>query len=270
MLSLNWLLLGHVLQSRFTLLSTRVLGRHVAQDVAFFDTKGRGAAEMTSRLSLHSQRPQHLSSVNMALIIVIFTDIVSCLILAVAIGWRLGLVIIVARMPPLFSDGYFCLRFEMANEDRLTNMYLECVRFATEAIGTIRTVSSLTMEDKVLDAFRVRLYECSRQELQCKMTTMTIHAFAKSINLTVTSLAFWYSGKLLSEGRYDPRTFFIVFMAVLMGSQSGGILFGYSSNASKANSAANRILDLCTSQPPINTPSGIKKLPNKHRESSPS
>jgi ATP-binding cassette subfamily B (MDR/TAP) protein 1 len=62
------------------------------------------------------------------------------------------------------------------------------------------------------------------------MKTMIAHAFAESINLAVTALAFWYGGKLLSEGLYDTRTFFIVFMAVLTGSNSGGILFGYSSS----------------------------------------
>lgn len=200
------------------------------QDVAFFDTRGHGAAEMTSRLSMHPQRLQNLLSTNMALIIVILVDIVSCFTLAVCMGWKLGLVVIAGGMPTLFGAGYYRLRLEMANEDRLTRMYFECTRFASEAIGAIRTVSSLTLEEKVLDGFRGRLAECSERELQSKMKTMIAHAFAESINLAVTALAFWYGGKLLSEGLYDMRTFFIVFMAVLTGSNTGGILFGYSSS----------------------------------------
>ncbi|KAJ9160641.1 ABC transporter protein AtrC [Coniochaeta hoffmannii] len=228
------------------------------QDVVFFDTRGHGAAEMTSRLSMHPQRLQNLLSINLALIIVILVDIVSCFILAVSIGWKLGLVVIAGGMPTLFGAGYYRLRLEMANEDRLAQMYLECARFASEAIGAIRTVSSLTLEEKVLEGFRGRLAECSKRELQSKMKTMIAHAFAESINLAVTALAFWYGGKLLSEGLYDTRTFFIVFMAVLTGSNSGGILFGYSSNVAKAHSAANHILDLRASQPPINTSTGTK------------
>ncbi|KAI1843491.1 hypothetical protein JX266_010317 [Neoarthrinium moseri] len=231
------------------------------QDVSFFDSRGHGAAEMTSRLSLHPQRLQNLLSTNLALIIVIFVDIVSCFILAVAMGWRLGLVVIAGGMPPLFGAGFFRLRLEMANEDRLTHMYLECARFASEAVGAIRTVSSLTLEDKVLDGFRQRLAECSSRELRSKMLTMLVHSFAESINLAVTGLAFWYGGKLLSEGSYDMQTFFIVFMAVLMGSQSGGVLFGFSSNVSRAHSAANHILDLRQAQPPINNSTGTKQLP---------
>ncbi|KAG7046394.1 multidrug resistance protein [Colletotrichum scovillei] len=231
------------------------------QDVSFFDTTGHGASEMTSRLSLHPQRLQNLLSTNLALIIVIFVDIVSCFVLAVAMGWRLGLVVIAGGMPTLFGAGFFRLRLEMANEDRLTQTYLESARFASEAVGAIRTVSSLTLEDKVLNGFKSRLDECASRELRSKMITMVVHAFAESINMAVTGLAFWYGGKLLSEGHYDMRTFFIVFMAVLMGSQSGGVLFGFSSNVSRAHSAANHIIDLRLSQPPINTSSGVKEMP---------
>ncbi|KAL2879796.1 hypothetical protein SGCOL_004839 [Colletotrichum sp. CLE4] len=217
------------------------------QDIAFFDTT--------------ATRLQNLLSTNLALIIVIFVDIISCFVLVVAMGWRLGLVVIAGGMPTLLGAGFFRLRLEMANEDRVTQTHLESARFAAEAVGAIRPVSSLTLENKILNGFKARLDECASRELRSKMITMVVHAFAESINMAVTGLAFWYGGKLLSEGRYDMRTFFIVFMAVLMGSQSGGVLFGFSSNVSRAHSAANHIIDLRTSQPPINTSSGLKELP---------
>ena len=112
---------------------------------------------MTSRLSMHPQRLQNLLSTNLALLIVILVDMVSCFILAVSMGWKLGLVVIAGGMPTIFGVGYYRLRLEMANGDRLSQMYLECARFVSEAIGAIRTVSSLTLEDtledKVLDGF---------------------------------------------------------------------------------------------------------------------
>ncbi|KAK3364551.1 hypothetical protein B0T25DRAFT_598804 [Lasiosphaeria hispida] len=231
------------------------------QDVSFFDIKGHGAAEMTSRLSLHPQRLQNLISTNIALIILIFVNMFSCFLLAIAMGWKLGLVVIAGGMPTLFGAGYYRLRLEMSNEDRLSEMYVESARFASEAIGAIRTVSSLTLENKVLDGSLARLEECSSRELRSKMVAMLANAFADSLNLAVTSLAFWYGGKLLSEGVYDTRTFFIVFIGVLMGSNSGGIMFGYSSNVSQAHSAANHIISLRRSYPPINTSTGLLSLP---------
>lgn len=228
------------------------------QDVAFFDVRGHGAAEMTSRLSLHPEAIRNMVSTNMALIIIIVVDVISTSVLAIAVAWKFGLVIVAAGMPTLFCAGYFRLRLEMANHDRLKDMYLECARFASEAVSSIRTVSSLTLEHKVLDSFQSRLDECSRRELRNKMVTMLVHAFAESISLAVTSLAFWYGGKLLSQGEYALRDFFIAFMAVLIGSQTAGILFGFSSDVSRAHAAANHIIALRESRPPINTSTGSK------------
>lgn len=228
------------------------------QDVAFFDVRGHGAAEMTSRLSLHPEAIRNMVNTNMALIIIIFVDVLSTSILAIAVAWKFGLVVVAAGMPTLFCAGYFRLRLEMANHDRLKNMYLECARFASEAVSSIRTVSSLTLEHKVLDSFQSRLDECSRRELRSKVVTMLVHAFAESVSLAVTSLAFWYGGKLLSQREYALRDFFIAFMAVLVGSQTAGILFGYSSDVSKAHAAANHIIALRESKPPINTSTGSK------------
>ncbi|KAK0725841.1 P-loop containing nucleoside triphosphate hydrolase protein [Lasiosphaeris hirsuta] len=232
------------------------------QNISFFDTRGHGASEMTSRLSLHPQRLQNLISTNMALMILTLVNIFSCLLLAIAMGWKLGLVVVAGGMPILFGAGYYRLRVEMSNEDRLSQMYAESARFASEAIGAIRTVSSLTLENKVLDSFRARLEESSSRELRSKMAAMLRNAFADSLNLAVASLGFWYGGKLLSEGEYDTRTFFIVFMAVLMDP------IRVASYVSQAHLAANHIISLRRARPLINTSTGLLSLP-PHNPSTP-
>lgn len=199
------------------------------QDIAFFDLAGHGAADMTSNLSLHPQRLQSLLSTNLALILVVIVNITSCAILSLAVGWQLGLVAIVSGMPVLFGAGFMRMRIEMTNHDRVSQIYLECARFATEAVGAIRTVSSLTLEDKVLEGYRSRLGECARHEVRTKLLSMVLYALSESVSLAVAALAFWYGGKLLSEGKYDVTTFFIVFISVVMGAHAAGFLFGFTS-----------------------------------------
>lgn len=41
------------------------------------------------------------------------------------------------------------------------------------------------------------------------------------------ALAFWYGGRLLSEGVYNTQQFFIIFVAIIFGGQAAGFLFGY-------------------------------------------
>ena len=200
------------------------------QDISFFDVIGHGSAEMTSRVSLHPQRLQDLLSTNLGLILVVIVDIVSCSILSLAVGWQLGLVVIFGVLPVLFGAGFFRMRIEMTNQDRVSQNYLEYARFASEAVGAIRTVSSLTLEDKVLDGYRERLAGSAKHEMQTELISMILYALSESRGLAVPGLAFWYGGKLLSEGKYDVQTFFIVFISVVLGGHAGSFLFGYTSS----------------------------------------
>jgi len=49
-------------------------------------------------------------------------------------------------------------------------------------------------------------------------------------------LAFWYGGRLLSEGYYGAEDFFAIFDAIVFGGQAAGFLFGFT--LSKPNSDA--------------------------------
>lgn len=207
-------------------------GAMLRQDISFFDTRSHSTAKMASRLSTHSQRLHTLLSTNLALIIVVIVNVTSCTILAIAVGWQLGLVVVAGGLPVLFGSGFFRMRVEMTNHDRVSAIYLECARFATEAIGAIRTVSSLTLEQKVLDGYARKLAESARHEKRAKIVSMMLYAFSESASLAVSGLAFWYGGKLLSEGKYDVTTFFIAFISVTMGSHAAGFLFGFSSGMS--------------------------------------
>lgn len=40
-------------------------------------------------------------------------------------------------------------------------------------------------------------------------------------------LAFWYGGKLLFQGEYNPTDFFLIFVAIIFGGQAAGFLFGF-------------------------------------------
>ncbi|KAJ5637430.1 hypothetical protein N7490_007309 [Penicillium lividum] len=231
------------------------------QDVAFFDLKGHSAHEMTSRLSLHPLHLQLLLSTNLALILLVFFNVIGCCILSLIVDWKLALPVMALGVPLLFGAGYFRMRMEMSNQDRVTAIYQEAARFASEAVGAIRTVSSLSLEHKVIDGYEKRLSESVKLEMRHKLTSMLLFAFSESISLAVSAFSFWYGGKLLSEGKCSVTTFFIVFIAISMGMQTAGFMFGFTSDFSKAHKSANHILDLRRSKPRINASTGNYDTP---------
>lgn len=106
-------------------------------------------------------------------------------------------------------------------------MYLESARFATEAITAIRTVASLTLEEKVVKMYDERLARTSPRFAKITITSAVLFGFCESLYLATLGLIFWYGVKLLLQGEYDVQTFFTVFVAVIFGGQAAGFLFGY-------------------------------------------
>jgi len=136
------------------------------QDVAFFDFEGHSLGAMTSRLSTDPQRLQDLISANFGLILIVLVNLIGSCSLALAYGWRLAVVAIFGCLPPLFFAGFTRMRLEMKSQDRMRKMYLESARFAAEAIGAIRTVSSLTLENKVIQTYDAKLTTTSKKDLR--------------------------------------------------------------------------------------------------------
>ena len=68
------------------------------------------------------------------------------------------------------------------------------------------------------------------------------------------ALAFWYGGKLLSEGEYTPQTFFVIFIAIIFGGQAAGFIFGFTMSKY-----------ICFDQPFILTSSFLNFLDRHHK-----
>lgn len=163
----------------------------IYQDVAFFDLKGHSAAEMTSILSLHPLHLQQLLSTNLAVIILVLSNVIGCCMLSLVVSWELALPVMALGVPLLLRAGYFRMRMEMGNQDRVTAIYQEAAPFASEAVGAIRTVLSLTLEQKVSNGYEKILNESAKLEMRHKLLGMLLFALIESISLAVSAFSFW-------------------------------------------------------------------------------
>ena len=87
------------------------------QDISFFDLPSHAAASLTSRLSTDPTGLQELVGINLALILVVLVNLSSSVILALAYGWKLGLVVF-STLPLIFGSGYLRLRLEMRFDEQ--------------------------------------------------------------------------------------------------------------------------------------------------------
>ena len=159
------------------------LSSMLSQDISFFDAPEHSSGSLTAQLATDTQSLLDLVSVNLGLIIIVLVDLISNCILALAVGWRLALVAIFGGLPLIFMGGFLRMRLELQSQDRNAKLYAESARFASEAVGAIRTVLSLTLETKVYDNYGDRLRLPVQRSYKHNAISMIFFALAESADL---------------------------------------------------------------------------------------
>lgn len=228
----------------------------------FFDQPENTSGALTSKLSALPTQLQELISANVLLIFIVFVNIVSSSALAIAYGWKLGLVIVFGGLPPIVMSGYLRIRLETRIEGINSERFADSAGLASEAVTAIRTVASLTLEKPILDQYSDMLDSIVRQSIKSLLWTMFWFALSQSLDFLVEALGFWYGGQLLASGEYTTEQFYVIFIGVLFAGQAAAQFFGYSTSITKAVGAANYILWLRTLKP-------IMQENNQNREKGP-
>ena len=119
-------------------------------DQDFHDRPENSSGAIAAKLSSAPSAVQELMSANLGLILNVTLNIVSSSILAIAYGWKLGLVMVVAGFPLIVGGGYIRIRIDQKLEGATEDQFASSASLAAEAVTSIRTISSLTLERHVL------------------------------------------------------------------------------------------------------------------------
>lgn len=219
------------------------------QDVQFFDRAENTTGALASRLSSQPTQLQELFGFNLAVIFIVIVNLTSSCILGLAMGWKLGLVVICGGMPCLVFAGYLRIRLEMKMNNDTSKRFADSAALAGEAVSAIRTVSSLALERRVLERYGEKVDRIVQISIPAIVHTMFWFALTQSIEFLVLALGFWYGCKLLSTGEYTMKQFYIVFLGTFFSGQAAGQFFSYTTSITKAVAAGNYIAWIRSLQP---------------------
>lgn len=222
------------------------------QDVEYFDRDENTAGALTSFLSTEATHMAGLSGATLGTILMSVSTLVSCFAVALAIGWKLGLVCI-ATVPVLLACGFLRIWQLEQFRGRSKKAYDQSASFASEAITAIRTVASLTREEDVMGIYRDSLDAQLKSSTRSVLKTSTLYAASQSLMFLCFALGFWYGGTLIANGEYTYFQFFVVFSEVIFGAQSAGTIFSFAPDMSKSKHAASQLKTLFDRQPKIDT-----------------
>lgn len=200
------------------------------QDLAFFDRPENTVGALTSRIDSYAQSIFELMGFTIAIISMALVSVFVCSILSIAFSWKLGLVGVCAGIPPMLLAGYARIRLETKMDADIDSKFSKSASIASETVTAIRTVSSLAIEDDVLQRYTTELDTAISGSKASLFTIMIWFSLTQSIEYFILALGFWYGSKLVAEGHLTFYQFFVSFMSVYFSGQGAGQMFGFASS----------------------------------------
>lgn len=160
----------------------------------------------------------------------VIVNLVSNAILAIVYGWKLALVVFFGALPLIFFAGVIRIRLESQLQSRNSAAFAESARFASEAVGAMRTVCSFTIEDSISAAYDERLQVSLNRSIKHVFPSLIFYAATESMQFLGMALAFWYGGGLLASGEYTTNQFFVIYTAIIFGGEAAAMFFSWTTS----------------------------------------
>jgi ATP-binding cassette subfamily B (MDR/TAP) protein 1 len=214
------------------------------QKISFFDRDANSHGTLSSCIASDAKSLEEVSGLNLGLALSGMFNVVGCIIISLIFSWKLGLVALCVTMPIMLSSGFWKYRHEVQFDKMNSSVFAESSQFATEAIGAIRTVSALTMENTITERYSKLLAEHVQAAHVKALWTSGLYGFVDSAGLGCQALIFWYGGRLLARGEYSFEAFFVCYMAMIQGAEAASQVLSVAPNTAQATAAANRIFEI--------------------------
>lgn len=213
------------------------------QDLQWHQSQSRTPALLLSYITHDGDALSGLSGSVIGTMLSITVNLVAAIILTHIIAWRIALVCL-SLVPLLLGAGLMELRILGQFEEKHETAYTKSVDIGTEAITSIKTVASLSLEDGILNDYRRSLAGPRRETLRVTIQASLCQALTYFLGNCVNALAYWWGAKQIIAGTYTQTQFLIVVFSLLVSALLFSQMFALAPELSRARAASARILGL--------------------------
>lgn len=213
---------------------SEMLQNILKQDVGFFDQPENTSGALTAKVTSIPSSLNDLISANVLLIFIVLVNVISSSAVAIAFGWKLGLVIVFGGFPPLITAGYARMRVEVALERKTAELFSDSASLASESVTAIKTVASLTLESPIIAKYSNLLSGIVSRSIRSLAWNLWLYSLSQAIEFLIMALGFGYGSKLVSRGEYTVSQFYVIFIGVLFAAQAAGQFFSFTASKSPA------------------------------------
>ncbi|KAH0493339.1 hypothetical protein TgHK011_000013 [Trichoderma gracile] len=213
------------------------------QDIQWHQSKGRTPALLLSYITRDGNALAGLSGSVIGTLLSITINLVAAIVLTHIIAWKIALVCL-ALVPLLLGAGLMELRVLGKFEERHENAYSRSVDIGTEAISSIKTVSSLSLEQETLNVYRRSLKGPRQETFRVTLQASFWQALTYFLGNCVNAMAYWWGAKQIIAGNYTQTQFLIVVFSLLVSAMLWSQMFALAPELSSGRAAMARILSL--------------------------
>ncbi|CAG8948030.1 unnamed protein product [Penicillium salamii] len=211
------------------------------QDLQWHQSAGRNPTGLLGYITNDGNLIAGLSGSVIGTIFSICINLVVAVVLSLCIAWKIALVCI-AVVPLLLGTGVVQLHVLGQFEERHENAFNQSVSISVEAINSIKTIASLSLEEETLAAFRRTLNGPRRETTMVSLHANLWLGLAYFLGNLSYALAFWWGSKQIFNGTYSETQFIIVMFALLVSAQLWSQMFALAPEVSNARAAVARVL----------------------------
>ncbi|KAJ4855552.1 ABC transporter transmembrane region domain-containing protein [Trichoderma breve] len=213
------------------------------QDLQWHQSNGRTPALLLSYITRDGSALAGLSGSVIGTLFSITINLIAAIVLTHIIAWKIALVCL-ALVPLLLGAGLMELRVLGNFEERHENAYSKSVDIGTEAIASIKTISSLSLEHETLNVYRRSLKGPRQETFKVTLQASFWQALTYFLGNCVNALAYWWGSKQILAGTYTQTQFLIVVFSLLVSAMLWSQMFALAPELSSGRAAMARILSL--------------------------
>lgn len=213
------------------------------QDLQWHQSEGRTPASLLSYITRDGAALAGFSGSVIGTLFSITVNLIAAIILTHIVAWRIALVCL-ALVPLLLGAGLMELRVLGKFEEKHATAYTRSVDIGVEAITSIKTIASFSLEDEILSTYRRSLKGPRKDTLNVTLQASFFQALTYFLGNLVNALAYWWGSKQIINGNYTQTQFLIVVFSLLVGALLWSQMFALAPELSSARAAMARILGL--------------------------